>query len=190
MGSTVTRPTKQEFIMPIPGTQAPELSLKTHASGDFDLQRDAPENGTILVFFRGLHCPICMRQLADLERHLDGFAAKGLRVAAISGDGAEKTAKTAEKAGVSNLMLGHSMSLASARDDWGLYISEGRENTAEPDFFHEPGLFWVRQDGTVWLSSVQTMPFVRPATADLLKGLTYILDNSYPLRGNYSGSLG
>jgi len=175
--------------MPTPGTRAPKLMLETLGAGSFDLAQDAPENGTILVFFRGLHCPICMRQLADLERHLDDFAAKGLRVIAVSGDGPEKTAKTAEKAGITNLTLGHSMSLASARDDWGLYVSTGRDGTAEPDLFHEPGLYWVRQDGTVWLSSVQTMPFVRPVTADLLKGLSYILDNSYPLRGNYTGPL-
>ncbi|MFQ5437950.1 MAG: redoxin domain-containing protein [Paracoccaceae bacterium] len=175
--------------MLIPGQKAPEIELETTQSGSFSLHHDAPENGTIVIFYRGLHCPICIRQLTDLERHLDDFAAIGLRVMAISGDDREKTLATANKAGVQNLVLGYGMNLQSARSDWGLLISAGRENTAEPPFFHEPGLFWVRQDGTLWLELVQSMPFVRPTTRDLLAGLNYILQNDYPLRGNYSGVL-
>jgi peroxiredoxin len=173
-----------------PGSQAPALVLETLNHGQFDLAKDAPANGTVVVFFRGLHCPICMRQLTDLERNLDAFAAKDIRVIAISADDRDKTAQTAEKSGVSNLTLGYGLSLASAREDWGLYTSSGRPDTIEPDLFSEPGLFWIRGDGTVWFGSVQTMPFVRAATSGLLGGIGYVLDNDYPLRGNYTGPLG
>ncbi len=176
--------------MLIPGSQAPALVLETLDHGQFDLAKDAPANGTVVVFFRGLHCPICMRQLADLERNLDAFAAKDIRVIAISADDRDKTVQTGEKSGVKDLMLGYGVGLAAAREDWGLYTSVGRPDTAEPALFSEPGLFWVRGDGIVWFGSVQTMPFVRPATAGLLGGISYVIDNDYPLRGDYTGPLG
>jgi len=175
--------------MLIPGSQAPALVLETLKDGQFDLAKDAPANGTVLVFFRGLHCPICIRQLAELERNLDAFGAKDIRVIAISADDRDKTVQTGEKSGVKNLMLGYGLSLASARNDWRLYTSVGRPDTTEPDLFSEPGLFWVRGDGAVWFGSVQTMPFVRSATAGLLSGIGYVIDNDYPLRGNYTGPL-
>ena len=173
--------------MPTPGTPAPELVLSTLSHGEFSLTGSTAENGTVLVFYRGLHCPICMRQLTDLERHVEKFADKGVDLIAISADGREKTEQTAAKAGTEKLKMGYGLSLAAARDDWGLYLSQGRENTAEPDYFSEPGLFWVRPGGMVYFGSVQTMPFVRAATSGLLGGISYLLENDYPVRGNYTG---
>lgn len=171
----------------LPGSSAPSLSLATLDHGRFDLASDVPENGTVLVFYRGLHCPICMRQLKEIDSLLDQFAALKTRVIAISSDDAERTAGTKTKSGVINLMLGHSMSLEAARRDWGLYLSAGRPDTAEPPLFHEPGLFWVKGDGSLYFASIQTMPFVRSPTAGLLAGIKYVTENNYPVRGNYRG---
>lgn len=171
----------------LPGTLAPSLEIETLDHGRFDLASDAPENGTVLVFYRGLHCPICMRQLKEIDGLLDDFAALKTRVIAISSDGADRTAQTKAKSGALSLILGHSMSLEAARSDWGLYLSAGRPETAEPPFFHEPGLFWVRGDDSLYFASVQTMPFVRAGTASLLAGIKYVTENNYPVRGNYTG---
>ena len=40
---------------------------------------------------------------------------------------------------VVGLRVGYGLDLLAARDEWGLYISAGREGTAEPAFFPEPG---------------------------------------------------
>ena len=171
----------------LPGTPAPALELETLDHGGFDLASDAPANGTVLVFYRGLHCPICMRQLKEVDGLLDQFAALETRVIAVSSDDAARTVGTKEKSGVKNLILGHSMSLEAARSDWGLYLSAGRPETAEPPLFHEPGLFWVKGDGSFYFASIQTMPFVRSSTAGLLAGIKYVTENNYPVRGNYTG---
>jgi len=88
--------------MPTPGTPAPELVLSTLSHGEFSLTGSTAENGTVLVFYRGLHCPICMRQLTDLERHVEKFADKGVDLIAISADGREKTDRPPPRPGPKN----------------------------------------------------------------------------------------
>ena len=53
----------------------------------------------------------------------------------------------------------------------------------EPPFFPEPGLFLVRPDGTLFFSSVQSMPFARPHFDDVLSAIDYVLKHDYPPRG-------
>ena len=77
--------------------------------------------------------------------------------------------------------LGYGLSIETARA-WGLYVSNG-VNDKEPTQFVEPGLFVIRPDGTLYASSLQTMPFARPHTETLLKSLDWILQNDYPARG-------
>lgn len=77
--------------------------------------------------------------------------------------------------------MGFGLSIETARA-WGLFVSRGL-NENEPAQFVEPGLFVVRPDGTLYASSLQTMPFARPHTETLLKSLDWIVANDYPARG-------
>ena len=49
--------------MLIPTQQAPSLEVPTLAHGDFTLAQQTPQNFTMVVYFRGLHCPICATYL-------------------------------------------------------------------------------------------------------------------------------
>ncbi len=49
--------------------------------------------------------------------------------------------------------------------------------------FVEPGLFLVRPDGTLFWSTVQTMPFARPHFAEVLGAINFALEINYPARG-------
>ena len=49
--------------------------------------------------------------------------------------------------------------------------------------FAEPGLFLIRPDLTLYAASVQTMPFARPAFADVLNAVEFVTKNNYPARG-------
>ena len=51
--------------------------------------------------------------------------------------------------------------------------------------FSEPGLFLVSADLTLFFSSIQSMPFVRPRPEDMLAAIDYIQKNDYPPRGDY-----
>lgn len=107
----------------------------------------------------------------------------------LSTDTEARAAETVEKSGTSRLRVGHSLSLKSARDDWGLYISSKREGSAEADLFAEPGHFYIAPNGTLYFGWLQTTPFARPSSAEMLGGIKWALANNYPPRGTYTGDL-
>ena len=72
--------------MLIPRQQVPGLTVETLSSGPFDLASDGAEFATLVVFYRGLHCPICATYLKELGRLTEDFAAKGVKTIAISSD--------------------------------------------------------------------------------------------------------
>lgn len=174
--------------MLIPRETVPELKLPLLGGGEFDIGTDAPENFTLVVFYRGLHCPICVGYLKELERLTPDFAERGVKTVAISSDGEERTAKMKEKVGGEHLRWAHSLPLAKARE-WGLAISSKREGSEEPDLFSEPGVYLVRPDGTLYFGAVQTMPFARPSFKDMLGALDFVLKSGYPARGEYTGAV-
>ncbi|WP_420585408.1 redoxin domain-containing protein [Ruegeria sp.] len=175
--------------MLIPGNPVPGLKIETVGHGTFDLEADKGENGTLVIQYRGLHCPICIRQMKEVEAALDDFAAIGVEVIMLSTDTADRAAETVEKAGTTRLRVGHSLPLAAAREDWGLHLSQGREGTAEAQLFAEPGHFYIAPDRTLYFAWQQTTPFARPSTADIHGGIKYALDNGYPPRGTYTGAV-
>jgi peroxiredoxin len=174
-----------------PRQPVPALRVPTLRHGDFELLGGA-DALTMLVFYRGHHCPICMTQLKELQGLVPEFQELGVRVLAISSDTEERAAQTEAKLGAGALPLGHGLPLSTARA-WGLFISQGRGKTSigieEPALFSEPGLFVVRGDLTLYYASVQTMPFARPSMQDMLKALNFAIKNDYPARGEYEGPL-
>lgn len=49
-----------------------------------------PEHFTLVVFYRGWHCPICRGYLAQLDRAVEELAGLGVDVIAVSGDDSER----------------------------------------------------------------------------------------------------
>ena len=165
-----------------PGQSVPEIDLPLTIKARFELAKQQPDNFTMLVFYRGKHCPICKKYLTELGGKLPKFTDKGVNVFAVSMDSPERAAVSHEKWETHDLPIAHSLSEEKARE-WGLYISEKREGSEEPDTFSEPGLFLVKPDGTLHFAVVQNAPFTRPDLDDLLSGLTYTMENDYPTRG-------
>ena len=170
----------------IPSQPVPELSVRTVGGSTWNMSEQSPENFTLVVFFRGLHCPICANYLCDLQRKLSDFTKQGVNVIAISSDSKERAEKTAEDWGLDELTLGYGLDLITARR-WGLFVSTGRGPTSsgieETRLFNEPGLYLIRPDGTLYFGSVQTMPFSRPILAEILNGVKFVLEKNYPARG-------
>ena len=69
-----------------PRQSVPALSVPTVGGGGWTLGDQSPENFTMIVFYRGYHCPLCARYLGDLDRKLEKFAEKGVTAIAISDD--------------------------------------------------------------------------------------------------------
>lgn len=178
--------------MLMPRQKTPDLNLPMLDGQQFDLSTDATTRGTVVCFYRGLHCPICATYLKELERLTPEFAERGVKTIAISSDGQDRAAQMAEKIDAQNLRFAYDLPLTKARD-WGLYISTSRGKTSigieEPALFAEPGLFLINPDQTLYYMSVQTMPFVRPHFKELLGALDFAIANNYPARGEYTGEV-
>lgn len=166
----------------LPAKAVPDFTLPMTDGGKFQLSQRLGDNLTLLLFYRGMHCPICKMQLRDLQRHLGDFAKRGITVVAISMDSKDRAQKSAEEWGVDDLMIGYGLGEGLARD-LGLYISSGRPGGAEPSIFSEPALLLVKPDQTLYFASVQSMPFTRPSLEQLLQGIDYAIESGYPARG-------
>ena len=169
--------------MALPTKPAPALSFPLLSGGSWTLSEQAPENFTIVVFYRGKHCPICKTFLKEIDALVDKASSQGINVAAVSMDGEDRARDTLAEIDTQNLSIGYALPEASARE-WGLYMTSGRDGTAEPAVFSEPGLFVVRPDGTVFFAQTQSAPFTRPDFGKLLGGLEYAVKNGYPARGD------
>ena len=178
--------------MLMPRLKTPNLKLQTVANGNFELSSEVSERGTLVCFYRGLHCPICATYLKELEKLTPQFQERGMKTIAVSTDDEGRANEMATSINAKNLRVGYGFSLSDARD-WGLYISTSRGKTSigieETELFAEPGLFIITPEQTLYYSSVQTMPFVRPNFSELLKAVDFMIENKYPARGEYSGDL-
>ncbi len=165
-----------------PDQKVPELKLPLTNGTQFDLSSQSPENFTLAVFYRGKHCPICKKQLEDLSSKLGKFTERGINVVAVSMDPKDRAMVSHDEWDTGDVPLAYNLSEANARE-WGLYISSGREDTAEPEVFSEPGMFLIRPDGKLYYASIQNAPFARPPLDELLQGVDFILEKGYPTRG-------
>lgn len=170
----------------IPRQPVPPLEVTTTDGTAWRLHDRKPANFTLISIYRGLHCPICSRYLAELDGMVPALAELGVDAITISSDSQDRAVEAKEKWGLDSLTVGYGLSLDTARN-WGLYISTGRGKTSagtdEPSLFVEPGLFLVRPDYTLYFCSVQSMPFARPQFKDILGAIKFVLDKDYPARG-------
>ncbi|KJS70853.1 MAG: alkyl hydroperoxide reductase [Comamonadaceae bacterium BICA1-1] len=176
----------------LPRYPVPALNVPATSGGRFVLGASPGERFDLLVFYRGLHCPICTKYLLELERLAPEFGSRGVQVVAISSDTEDRGAQMAEKVHAKAVKFAYGLSLRSARQ-WGLYVSTSRGKTSigidEPALFSEPGVFLVRPDGTLYYGSVQTMPFARPQFQDLLGAIDFAISKDYPARGEFTGEV-
>jgi peroxiredoxin len=166
----------------LPDMPVPELALPLAGGGDWNLKNEKPNALTMIVVYRGYHCPICKSYLGKLEKLLPAFEKGGASVIAISMDGAERAELAKQEWGLEKLRIAYGMSADKARE-WGLYLSKS-VRPAELEIFPEPGLFWVRPDGRLYLVDIGSMPFARPDLELLVERVPRI-NEGYPARGTY-----
>ncbi len=157
------------------------LTLNLINDTQWELHKQRPEKYTLLVFYRGYHCPKCKQQLEELKDKLTDFTERGINVIGISMDSEKRAKKTGDDWDIEAIPIGYGLTEKEAKD-WGLYLSTSISES-EPETFSEPGLFLIKPDNSLFLSSLQTMPFARPHFEDLLKAIDFIEDKGYPARG-------
>lgn len=165
-----------------PAQPAPALDVPLSAGGRFDLAEQRPETFTVVVFYRGLHCPICKTYLQELAAKWQAFTERGCKLVTVSCDDADRAAESRREWQLGDLPVAYGLTIEAARD-WGLFVSKAIKD-GEPPQFCEPGLFLVRPDGTLYMASIASMPFARPKLDELLSAISFVTEKDYPPRGD------
>jgi peroxiredoxin len=149
----------------------PDLHVDTVAHGRWRLAETRGLHATLIVFYRGLHSPLCRAGLAELSSLRGEFARHGVDAIAVSCDDAARAARTVDEWKLRPLRVGCGLSAQTARK-WGVHVRTGGGATLtavdSPAVFTEPAVFLVRPDLTLHFASVQTAPLVRLHFIDLL----------------------
>ncbi len=164
-----------------PRQPAPALAVKTLGGGNWRLQDAKPKSFTMIVVYRGLHCPLCKAYLGELESKLSEFEKRGVEVMAMSTDSLDRAQQAQSLWGLNRLRMGYELPIETARD-WGLFVSRVvREG--EPPQFTEPGLFLVKPDSSLFIASVANTPWARPPLDQMLKGIDVFIERNLLARG-------
>lgn len=166
---------------PTPNEPAPILDFDLCGGGHWSLGGSQPEHFTMIVFYRGLHCPICRDYLGELVALRHRLAELGVEPVAVSMDPRERAEEAVREWGLDGLRVGFGLPEIVAKG-WGLYISEAITDS-ETNRFNEPGLFLVRPDNVLHYVAINSMPFGRPKIADMCEAIEFMLERDYPARG-------
>ncbi|EMR03506.1 redoxin domain-containing protein [Cesiribacter andamanensis] len=165
-----------------PNQPVPPIEVPLLQGGHWSLHRQTPKEFSLLVFYRGHHCPICRHYLHTLSTLLPEFSQRGIEVIALSVNSRQKALQSQNEWFTGALPLGYDFPIEQARQ-LGLYISRGLK-PHEPELFFEPAILTVRPDNRLYSIIVQSTPFGRPHIKDLLQTFDYFIDENYPPRGD------
>lgn len=169
----------------VPGQVAPDLQFETLGHGHYDVARDAPPGGTLVIFHRGQFCKWSRNALKEIDDRIGDFAIRGLRVVALSADTPETTDLLQKGMQLIRLPLGHSAHLTAVASDWAPYITANATEEGAPERHFEPAQIWVKPDGTVGLCAYQSAPNLWPDATNLLRAIDTTL--RHPARGAFRG---
>jgi peroxiredoxin len=164
-----------------PRQAAPELTVPLLDGGTYRLADRHPERFTLVVFNRGLHCPVCRAQLRELDRRLDELTERGVEVVSVSGETRERARRMHDEWKLERLPIAYGLTEDQMRA-WGLFISRGIGDD-EPALFNEPALFLIDPVGSVYYEAILSAAVGRPRLDDLLGGIDYWVSTGSPARG-------
>ena len=167
------------------GQRFPETTIPLAGGGEFTLGASTSntDRWQLIIVYRGKHCPICMRYLTQLEGLKSDFDAADVDIVALSGDGTEKATAVVDENNLT-FPVGYDLSIDQMKT-LGLYISDPRSPKETDQPFPEPGLFALRPDGVIQIIDISNAPFSRPELGAILRGIRFIRENDYPIRGTH-----
>eukprot|EP00127_Corallochytrium_limacisporum_P005149 Clim_evm55s199 gene=Clim_evmTU55s199 len=162
------------------GSKIPaDIKVPLVGGGETTIARD--DGARLVVFYRGLHCPLCRTYLDSLKELLPEFEKKEIDVLVVSTDDQGRAESVRNTWGYPG-KLAYGLKVDDARR-LGLYISQPRNEKETDHDFSEPGLIFQNASGKVHIVDFSNAPFARPDLKLLLNGIDYVLANDYPIRG-------
>lgn len=165
---------------PAAGTAFPEMTFPLLDGGEITIG-GVRDRHTLLVVYRGKHCPRCKRYLDKLQSLLPAWDAAGVDVVAVSADPAMKAHADLEDFGWT-FPIAYDLSEDQMRT-MGLYVSEPLSPTETDRPFAEPAVFCIRPDGVTQIVCLSNGPAARPDLDELIDGVKFNIANNRPARG-------
>lgn len=164
----------------VPGSVLEPMSFPKTGGGDLSVG-GTRENWTLLVVYRGKHCPRCKKYLNILNDMRAQWADAGFDIAVVSADTQEKAEADQKEFGWA-FDLGYGLSEAQM-STLGLYVTEPLSASETDRRFAEPGTYVIRSNGSVILTAISNGPAARPELSELLDGMIFNKTKDRPERG-------
>ncbi|MGJ8585809.1 MAG: redoxin domain-containing protein [Marinosulfonomonas sp.] len=164
----------------IPGSILSPLEVPKLGGGHLTLGGEHA-NWSLIVVYRGKHCPRCKKYLNKLNEMRQAWADAGFEITVVSADPVEKAQADVDEFGW-NFDLGYDLS-EDQMAALGLYVTEPLSGSETDRRFAEPGVFVLRPDGSVLLVAISNGPSARPDLDELLDGMVFTKNNNRPPRG-------
>jgi peroxiredoxin len=163
------------------GDEFPGFSWPLAQGGELTPAR---RNGwRLLVVYRGKHCGLCRKYLAQLNAMHARFTRAEVDLFAISADPRERAQAQVAESQLA-FPVGYGLEVEQMRA-LGLYVSPGDHGKVEWPFA-EPALFVINAEGKVHVANVSNAPFARPEPAVLLEGIEAARKDAAPIHGTLS----
>ena len=151
------------------GDVFPKLTLNLVDGGTLTL----PDyNWTLMVFYRGLFCPVCHRQLADFQRHLPDYQEQGINIAAASTEDVDMAREMREKHNIT-FPFGYGLDVIDIATRFGAFYDKDKK------FLHAT-TFIIKPDGNILNAVYATGSTGRYFAMDTLKHIE-VLRKKYNL---------
>jgi len=164
---------------PAVGIAVPEMKFAKVGGGELTFG-GTKDRWSLLVVYRGKHCPRCKRYLNKFNEMLTDWT-DIMDVMVVSADTAEKAQADVDELGW-KFDVGYGMTEAQMRA-LGLYVSDPLSEAETTTRFAEPGTFALRPNGELMLVDISNGPASRPDLDELLDGMRFNIDKDRPVRG-------
>ncbi len=166
--------------LPTAGHALPAVSVTLMDGSTIDVAK-ATGKWRLFIVYRGKHCGRCTKYLNTLESMQGQWHDAGFDIVVTSADPEQKTADNVAANGWT-FPMGHSLSEQDMHQ-LGLYVSDPLTPEENDRRFAEPGVYVLRDDGTVQIAAISNGPSARPDLAELLDGMVFTINNGKPARG-------
>ena len=161
------------------GKPVPEMTFAKVGGGNVTVG-GLRDRWSLLVVYRGKHCPRCKKYLNKFNAMLAEWDAI-MDVVVVSADSEDKANADVAEFGWS-FDLGYGLTEAQMHA-LGLYVSDPLSEAETTTRFAEPGTFAIRPNGELMLVDISNGPAARPDLEELLDGMQFDIINDWPVRG-------
>ena len=161
------------------GKPVPEMTFAKVGGGNVTVG-GLRDRWSLLVVYRGKHCPRCKKYLNKFNAMLAEWDAI-MDVVVVSADTEDKVNADVAEFGWS-FDLGYGLTGAQMHA-LGLYVSDPLFEAETTTRFAEPGTFAIRPNGELVLVDISNGPAARPDLEELLDGMRFNIINDRPVRG-------